>query len=38
VLAALIQGKWLSDSHINAAQALLRKKFPSQNRLQNTLL
>ena len=37
-LALLLGGHWLSDAHINAAQALLRKQFPNQNGLQHPLL
>lgn len=35
---ALMSGEWLTDKHINAAQSLLRKQFPSQNGLQDTLV
>ena len=37
-LGTLLGGHWLSDAHINAAQALLRKQFPNQKGLQDPLL
>ncbi len=33
----LDSGEWLSDNHIRAANALLRKTYPAQNGLQDTL-
>ena len=35
---ALVCGEWLSDSHIEAAHIILRKMYPRQNGLQNTLV
>ena len=32
----LVDGSWLSANHISAANMLLKKSFPSQNRLQDT--
>jgi len=34
----LTSGRWLSDRLINAAQQLLKKQFPSQNGLQDTVV
>jgi len=34
----LISGLWLSDRLINAVQQLLKKQFPSQNELQDTVV
>jgi len=34
----LEEGGWLSDAHIQSANLLLRKHYPNQNGLQNTLL
>ena len=36
-LTAVKEGEWLTDKHINAAQALLQAQFPSQQGLQDTL-
>ena len=34
----LLQGKWLTDKHINAANFLLKKQFQTQNELEDPLV
>ena len=36
-LPSIIQGEWLTDIHINAAQRILRRQFCSLIGFQNTL-
>ena len=35
---ALVNGKWLSDKHINAANKLLQSQYPTVNGLQDTIV
>ena len=35
---ALVNGKWLSDKHVNAVNKLLQSQYPTINRLQHTVV